>query len=318
MKREVLQQLKRADLLERAKRAGIRGRSRMTKAALVDALLDAAEPAGPPTGRVPDAGPTPRADRVELAARAPVPSCRERPGAAGAAGNVAPAAAAPPLTLPTPAGQDADLRPLPALNRVWLTARDPDWLYAWWDYGPHQLDAVRAAAGAGRLQLRLHRFGDGDWHEVQRVRIPFDARNWYLRAGLPGAVFEAEIGLEDQAGSFHLLARSRRAEAPDSASRADVPVEVVTIPFDHLFGELLDFIRRYLPGRSDIAAALREILNRGIQTPFPVEAAPPWSPAQDESMRRTTPPEAAAPGSRRSWSGRPTSPRGPLSGRSSP
>lgn len=309
MKRDDLEKLKKTDLLKRAARAGIRGRSRMTKAALVDALLSVASHGD-------DARPAPapsRGDRVELAARAPVPSAQERMGVgAGERGATA-------RTTPPPLAEEtSDLRPPPVLGRLSLVARDPDWLYAWWDYRQHELDRVRAAADSGRLQLRLHQFVEGNWSEVQRVRLPFEARNWYIRAGLPGAVFEAELGFEEAEGRFHLLARSRRACAPDDAPQAAGPVEFVTIPFDRLFGELLEFIRRYLPDRSDIAAALREIQRRGITTPFPMEAPPPWSSAQEQSVRDATPSEAASPASRRSWSGRPTSPGGPLSGRSSP
>jgi hypothetical protein len=313
MNRETLLSLKRSDLVKLAAREGIRGRSRMKKAELVDALAVARPSIETDAGR---GSGGPAGDRVEVAAREPVPSARERTGVGtGQWAEPKPSSRPAPPPLPEEA---SELRPPPATGRLSLVARDPDWLHAWWSYRPHEVDRVSAAAGAGRLQLRLHRFVDGTWTEIQRVRVPSDARNWYMRAGLPGEAFEAELGFEDEKGRFHLLARSRRATAPDGSSRAAGPAEFVTIPYDRLFAELLEFIGRHLPGRRDIAAALREIQRRGIETPFPMEGPPPWTVEQERSMGEATPAEAAAPASRRSWSGRPTSSRMPRSGQSSP
>ncbi len=310
--RDSLESLTRRDLVRRAAELGIRGRTRMRKAELIRAIVRAEETPRPTS-------PAPASSRRKTGSRTPGTAAETR-------GKAAPEALRTPQTPPGPEHGERFLEPQPyettteppaepgAVREpeggIHLLARDPDWLFAWWEYRPGQAKAAREAARRGRLQLRLHRFENGRWTEVFRTAVPENARNWYIRAGTPDAGFEAEIGYEDDRGVFRLLGRSRRVTTPRAAPGAEEEPRFVTIPFDLPFAQLLEYVRRYMPGRRDLARALYELQELGTEAPFPRAPAPSWSERQRGAMHSTLPREAGEPGSRVSASGRPFSSRG--------
>ena len=141
------------------------------------------------------------------------------------------------FTLEELAGVDALLPELPEHYdelRVVLLARDPGWLYAYWDLSAEVRERLHAHQGA--LALRLHDVTDSEfdgtrswWRSLHWV--PPESSHVYLPAPAAGRVYLVELGLYEEASQeraaprFLSLARSDGALAPEagpSMSREEV------------------------------------------------------------------------------------------------
>jgi len=142
----------------------------------------------------------------------------------------APASASPLPVIPAPlppASQPplGDLlrdEPLPDRyhdDRITLIARDPYWLYAYWELTPMNWARARGILGeiATQLTLRVHDYPPhqgGQERGWMDIEVSAEARDWYLHGGRPGHAFEVEIGLRAEDGRFVPLARSNRVTTP--------------------------------------------------------------------------------------------------------
>jgi hypothetical protein len=88
------------------------------------------------------------------------------------------------------------------VNTIFLIARDPKWLFTYWDISWGQL-----AAEARSAALKVF-FENG--HEQSTVQINPEARNWYLPVPNAGATYYVEIGYVDGSGTWHSPTKWRR------------------------------------------------------------------------------------------------------------
>ncbi len=100
-------------------------------------------------------------------------------------------------------------------DRLALVARDPWWLYAYWEITPkteRQAILFLASQKASGLKkvLRIYR-KDGPAFDVEVGNF---TDNWYVEVGLPDRVWYSELGLRDARGRFHRLIRSNRVRTP--------------------------------------------------------------------------------------------------------
>src|SRR5206468_3334323 len=63
-------------------------------------------------------------------------------------------------------------------GRLFLTSRDPHWLYAYWDLSWQQMADYRGQSSDGRLLLRV--FEKHHPNPVQEFTLGHDTRNWYV------------------------------------------------------------------------------------------------------------------------------------------
>jgi hypothetical protein len=162
-----------------------------------------------------------------------------------------------------------DLGELPAIygtRKFFLTARDPHWLYAYWDLTHAQLSEGERAAHDGKLFLQLRHAGGG---LVQQIQISPWSHDWYLHAE-PNNDYHAEIGYYRADGAFESLARSPIIHTPPDSISWKTDARFVTIPFHFSFRQLLELIRAHrLPGE-DLADALARLQDEGFPFPFDV------------------------------------------------
>ncbi|MBI3301326.1 MAG: DUF4912 domain-containing protein [Deltaproteobacteria bacterium] len=230
-------------LLALAKRRGLKGVSRLRKAELIAKLMEATPAQPPPVSRPARAPAAPEVyASVQEATSVDAPTFHtpaepERPGGALAAQPVnetqqdamdskfylgpidQPALAAAPEL---PATYDD--------NRLVLLARDPHWLYAYWDFSVERMSAVRTHLGGQDAQPVLRVFdvtyvdfdGTNAWRTVDIDLSPF-ATNWYIAVPQPDAAYCVEVGYRTVDGRFAALGRSNvvttpRAEPSPSAT----------------------------------------------------------------------------------------------------
>jgi len=104
-------------------------------------------------------------------------------------------------------------------DRITLIARDPYWLYTYWELTPMNWARARGILGeiATQLTLRVHDYPPhqgGQARGWMDIEVSAEARHWYLHGGRPGHAFEVEIGLRAEDGRFVPLARSNRVTTP--------------------------------------------------------------------------------------------------------
>ena len=164
-------------------------------------------------------------------------------------------------------------------GRLFLAARDPHWLFAYWDLSGQQMADYRRQASDGRVVLRV--FEKNHTAPATEVTLSHDARNWYLPADKSATTYTAELGFWRHDGSFNVISRSREATTPPDAVSANTMARFATIPVDISFDELLAIVRRHLKDGEHLADGLQRLQTSGFKFPFHVDVEfGPWSAEQ--------------------------------------
>ena len=170
-------------------------------------------------------------------------------------------------------------------GRLFLAARDPHWVFAYWDFTGAQLADFRRRSSDNRVVLRL--FEQNHRAPLEEVTLAHDARNWYLPAPKAAASYHAELGYWQPDGHFHVVSRSRETTTPPAGLSADTTARFASIPVDLPFTELLGMVRTHLHGGERLAEALQRLQAEGFQFPFRVDIElGPWTAAQGAAVQR--------------------------------
>lgn len=261
-KQQDLQKKTKPQLLALARELELRGYSRMRKTELIKAIANA-QPAAPKAAERSNVTSAPVAgiaapivtesalDAVEQLERTP-----GQPSSAAMARAERPAIDTPSATprihpiaavgakyttgdRPEPAldaDADADDEPIDlpehyGTRRIFLTARDPRWMHAYWDFTDEQLESGRAASADGIHRLRLLS-EDSPRRIAEEVTLPPGAHSWYFHTDRPGGRFSVHLGYLDAEDRFLEMGSSNIAQAPDEVPQKDLDEEFISIPVD--------------------------------------------------------------------------------------
>jgi hypothetical protein len=170
-------------------------------------------------------------------------------------------------------------------GRLFLTARDPQWLFAYWDLTWQQLADYRGKSSDSRVVLRV--FEKNHATPIHEVTLHNDARNWYIPVSKAATTYRAELGYWRHDGSFHVISQSREATTPAATISTDTTAHFVTIPVDIAFAELLNLVRVHMPEGAKLAEALQQLQRHGAPLPFKVDVAlGPWTDEQESQLAR--------------------------------
>lgn len=170
-------------------------------------------------------------------------------------------------------------------GKLFLVARDPNWLYAYWDLTNQQMADARKRASDGRLLLRL--FEKNVAVPLQELTLSHDARNWYISGVRASTTYQAQIGFWRRDGQFHVIGASRETTTPSAVVSTDTSARFATIPVDVPFEELLSIIRSYSPGGEKLADVLHRLQIQGAPFPFTVGVEiGPWTEEQAAVIER--------------------------------
>jgi hypothetical protein len=170
-------------------------------------------------------------------------------------------------------------------GRLFLTARDPHWLYAYWDLSWQQMADYRGQAADGRLLLRVYEKNHGD--PIQALTLGHDSRNWYIPVNKAATTYHVELGFWRHDGTFQVISQSREATTPPDAVSSDTTARFVTIPIDLSFGELFSIIRSHVQSGEALADALHRLRLAGFRFPFKLGLElGPWTAEQAVELER--------------------------------
>ncbi|MCS7048411.1 MAG: DUF4912 domain-containing protein [Verrucomicrobiae bacterium] len=271
-----------AELLEMAQRLGLRGISTLKKEQLAERIEQAqtsraaaGKTAGPVTNLVERAKQMVKRRAIRKPTAAPA-SASPREGSPGAGAPrhepVEPEPAvhkfevAPPSQPVAQKLTDDDGGELPesyGTQRLYLTARDPRWLYAYWDFSGQQMARYRQRAVDGRVVLRL--FEKHVEQPVQEITLTPEARNWYIPVPKPSTTYHAELGYWQGRGRFRVITRSAEAATPSETVMAQAAARFVTIPLELNLADLYRSVREQIRHGENLDDALERLRRAGAK-----------------------------------------------------
>jgi hypothetical protein len=150
-------------------------------------------------------------------------------------------------------------------RKLFLVARDPQMVFAYWDLDPVQYQEAAHAAHDGKVFLELYVPGEG---RVQQIHVWDSHKNWYLQVNRPNTRFFAQLGYYRPDGEFEVLARSAEVITPRDDLSPNTEASFVTIPFHLSFQALYELIKGEVKEGEELADALARLERSDFELPF--------------------------------------------------
>jgi len=176
-------------------------------------------------------------------------------------------------------------------RRVYALARDPEWVFVYWDWTYEQLDELRRSTPEGKVFVRLVRV-DGEL--LQQALVEGGVRDWFFHLKEQDTLVRAEIGVYVN-GKFQVAGSSSVSEMP-RLKAAPGPIRFATVPFSISFVELARLIEFHrLPGER-LLETLSRLQQLGFVFPFEVPPKESFSSSEwaklaeqwEEEFRKVT------------------------------
>src|ERR1019366_56915 len=185
-------------------------------------------------------------------------------------------------------------------KKLFLTARDPHWLYANWDLTAAQQKELNAASTDGHLILRIFA-GKIEGHPAYEIHVHPESRHWFAHVERAGNSYSAELGYYSALGKWTRVAGSSGTITPPDAASAEGDAEFATIPFEFPFAKLMQIIEEAVRDNLPLAVAIEELRRHGHPdlprfsssgfssvAPAPSSATPGparvWTPEQEKAL----------------------------------
>jgi hypothetical protein len=172
-------------------------------------------------------------------------------------------------------------------KKLFLTARDPHWLYAHWDLTREQQLKLNARSAAGHLILRIYA-GKVQGHPICEIHVHPESRHWFAHVERAGNSYAAELGCYSPPGRWTRIAVSSATVTPPDTVSAEGEIEFATIPFEYPFAKLLEIIKSAVRENLPLAQAIEELrrhghpeLPRAKRTPVST-----WTPQQEQALAK--------------------------------
>ena len=179
-------------------------------------------------------------------------------------------------------------------KKLFLTARDPHWLYAHWDLTHEQQHSLNAESTDGHLILRIFA-GKIEGHPTYEIHVHPDSRHWFAHVERAGNSYAAELGYYSALGKWMRVAISGSTITPPDAAAKEDAAEFATIPFEFPFARLMQIIEEAVRDNIPLAQAIEELRRAGhpdlpryahsihspIVAPSPTQA---WTPEQEKAL----------------------------------
>jgi hypothetical protein len=178
-------------------------------------------------------------------------------------------------------GETGELPEAYGTQRLFLAARDPQWIYANWDLTRDQQKQYNKLSRDGHLVLRVFLNNLGNVPVVEQHVHP-ESRNWFLYVGKGGMRYLAELGYFDAQDTWISISQSGATMTPPDSLSEDTSVRFATLPVEIPFYQLLEFVKEAAMEHLPLAEAIREVAKERleeIQFPFyPAKTAPGITP----------------------------------------
>ena len=205
-------------------------------------------------------------------------------GSARTTGESAPARNVAPPTPQTPSQNNGALLPenfgpLPDTyhrDSLFLTARDPRWLFSYWDIDSERVPASEMRDGRRAYFLRvLRRTG-----EVEiLLEVNPGARNWYIPVREGGMTYVAELGYFNRGSLWECVVRSGEATTPADVLAPAGHESFATVPQTLTFERLQELVQEHMQEGETLLQAIARITGEG-RIQLHRGSAPTWTDEQ--------------------------------------
>jgi hypothetical protein len=177
-------------------------------------------------------------------------------------------------------------------KKLFLTARDPHWLYAHWDLTREQQLKLNAQSADGHLVLRIYAHKI-EGHPTYEIHVHPESRHWFTHVERAGNSYVAELGYYSALGKWTRISTSSGTMTPPDAVSSETDTDFATIPFEFPFAKLLELIKAAVCENLPLAQALEELRRHGYPDLPRVTASGPavplpakWTPAQEQALAK--------------------------------
>jgi hypothetical protein len=167
----------------------------------------------------------------------------------------------------------ADLPEAYGTQRLFLTARDPHWLYATWDLTRAQQSHYNARSADRHLILRIYSPAPAG-QPVSEIQVHPESRHWFAHVECAGTKYAAELGYYRPDRKWTPISSSGPALTPPDAVSPDTAVEFATIPAAMPFTKLAALVKAAGLENAPLARAVEELRRHGHPELPPIIAAP--------------------------------------------
>ena len=172
-------------------------------------------------------------------------------------------------------------------RQLFLTARDPHWLYAHWDLTHEQQTRCNTRSADGHLVLRVyaHKL---EGHPLNEIHVHPESRHWFAHVERAGDAYAAELGYYSPVGKWVRVAASAATVTPPDAVSPEGSAEFATIPFEFPFAQLMEIIKAAVHEHLPLARALEELRRQGHRD-LPRATSHPslsWTPEQERALAK--------------------------------
>lgn len=162
-------------------------------------------------------------------------------------------------------------------DALYLTARDPRWLFSYWDFDRSRVPASQMRDGRQAYYLRVTR-PSGEVETL--VEIHPSASNWYVPVRDGGTAYEAELGYFDRRGTWNGLVRSGSASTPgDTLADESRGETFATVPQGLSFEKLQELVHSNMERGETLLEAVARITGEG-RIDIHSGTAPTWTQEQ--------------------------------------
>jgi hypothetical protein len=189
-----------------------------------------------------------------------------------------------PAVLPT-GPELGDLPESYGTQRLYLAARDPQWLYAHWDFSQEQLRRYNARSVDRHLVLRIYQNAvHGEPH--REIHVHPESRNWFAHVGQGSTRYLAQLGYYMEGGDWVALATSAATLTPPDAMSDNLSVWFETLPVEVAFEQLLSLVKQAVRENVPLMEALQQLRAMGYPGLPDARAVQTgrWTAAQESAL----------------------------------
>jgi len=166
-------------------------------------------------------------------------------------------------------------------NSIFLIARDPKWLFVYWDIAWNNFATFDMKNGERKVFLKvLHSDGGAE----STIEINTEARNWYIPVTQAATAYYVEIGYYNKKGKWTVIATSGEATTPADSMAPEHDVDFATVPMHLTFQRLLDIVKAAMSEGESLIGALSRLQGEGRKLAFAAGKTPDWTEQQRDLL----------------------------------
>jgi hypothetical protein len=208
-----------------------------------------------------------------------------------------------PSTAVEPGQPSAEAAALPeayGTKRLLLTARDPHWLYAHWDFTREQQRHYNALARDRHLVLRIYIDAITE-PSFSEIHVHPESRNWFVNVGRGNTKFLAVLGYYQRTGRWTPVVQSEQTLTPPDTLSDDTSFYFETLPPDLRMDQIVNLVKSLMKESMPLVDALQQLRaqgHAGLPSRRAISAGQ-WTQEQEEALGKVLTMDAV----RRVWVG---------------